>query len=150
MSYTPNSELTYQGATQSITDWALDYGIPPSTIIKRLNQGWPVGCAIGEPIQVQPGEKLNDQLTNAVIRKLFGEQPRPKKNGRELSEKHANRKKDGRKIYLTFKGEERSLNEWSAITGIKQATLRYRFKRGWSVATILNDPVSKNSRNRAG
>ncbi|NVO55098.1 hypothetical protein HW561_04745 [Rhodobacteraceae bacterium B1Z28] len=135
MSYNPESMLTYQSTTQSITEWALDYGIPLATIIKRLNDGWPVGCAIGEPIAVEPGEKLRDRLIIAAIRKLT-----------EVKSK----KKLGSTVRLTFRGEERSLNEWATITGIQKATLRYRLNQGWSVARTLNEPVSKNSRNRPG
>ncbi|WP_037317167.1 hypothetical protein [Ruegeria halocynthiae] len=134
MSYNPKSMLTYQGSTQSITDWALDYGIPPATIIKRLKDGWPVGCAIGEPIAADPGDKLRDRLTIAAIRKLSEAKPKQTRSF----------------VRLTFRGEEHSLNQWAEITGIQKATLRYRLNQGWSVARALTEPVSKNSRPRPG
>jgi hypothetical protein len=134
MSYNPESILSYQGTTQSVTDWALDYGIPPKTIINRLHDGWPVGCAIGEPIAVEPGEKLRDRLIIAAIRKLTETKPKQTRSF----------------VRLTFRGEERSLNQWAEITGIQKATLRYRLNQGWTVARALTEPVSKNSRNRPG
>ena len=54
---------------------------------------------------------------------------------RDLSEKKW--KLTFRKVMLTFQGETLSLNEWSARTGIKVATLRRRVARGWRPELIL-------------
>lgn len=51
------SLLTYQGTTQSVTEWALDYGIPPATIIKRLKDGWPVGWSIEDTLTTLAGKQ---------------------------------------------------------------------------------------------
>ncbi|WP_377191006.1 hypothetical protein [Ruegeria meonggei] len=151
---TPTTQLTYQGTTQSVTDWALDYGIPPATIIKRLNDCWPVGCAIGEPIAVEPGERLKDRLIITAIRRLTAAAPKPKLKQEPKQplkpKKPVQKRRRPTGFYLTFNGKERSLNEWTQLTGIKHATLRYRLKQGWPVASILSEPVSKNSRNRPG
>jgi hypothetical protein len=52
--------LTFDGITQSINEWALDYGIPAKTIMSRLQQGMPVERAITKPILVKPGVTLDD------------------------------------------------------------------------------------------
>jgi hypothetical protein len=50
--------LTYGGITQPITEWALDYGILPETILMRLNRGMTVAKAITKPMRARPGDKL--------------------------------------------------------------------------------------------
>ena len=50
--------LTYDGITQSIVEWALDYGITPVTIMLRLKQGMNVVTAITKPMPARPGDQL--------------------------------------------------------------------------------------------
>lgn len=42
--------LEHDGVTQSVEEWALDYGIPSETIRKRVRRGWPVAEAIEIPV----------------------------------------------------------------------------------------------------
>lgn len=42
-----------------------------------------------------------------------------------------------RNHYLSFDGTTKSVAEWADITGIKQNTLLYRIRRGWSVERAL-------------
>lgn len=42
----PADLLTYDGTTQPVSEWALDYGIPAGQIIQRLQQGQSVEAAI--------------------------------------------------------------------------------------------------------
>jgi len=58
---TSNDLLTYDGVTQPITEWALDYGIPAELIIDRINAGLSVEDAITAPMEVAPGQRLPDQ-----------------------------------------------------------------------------------------
>lgn len=67
---TPTTLLTFENTTQSITDWALDYGIPPEVIINRIKKNWPICFAITEPIPTRPGKKLTDRFTAAAISAL--------------------------------------------------------------------------------
>ena len=129
--------LTYNGVTQSVTEWALDYGVTPDTINRRLRKGWPVERTITTPMRTKPGAKLKGAYLDAVT---GAEKP-----ARKLPCKPANVRRST-DIYLTFNGQERSLGEWATLTGIKHATLRHRFKNGWPVENILSEPVSKNSR----
>ena len=55
---TRHDVLTFDGVTQSIAEWALDYGIPVKTILHRLRKGMSVERAITKPIHVKPGDKL--------------------------------------------------------------------------------------------
>ena len=44
--------LTYNGKTQSLTEWAIEMGIPVSTLYARINQyGWSVEKALNTPIK---------------------------------------------------------------------------------------------------
>lgn len=51
----------------------------------------------------------------------------------------ANNKRNN--ILITYNGETHTLPEWSTITGIKQATLRYRMGSGWDIYEVMNTPV---------
>lgn len=57
---TRNDLLTLDGVTQSINEWALDYGIPVRTIMTRLHQDMPIERAITKPIPTRPGITLDD------------------------------------------------------------------------------------------
>lgn len=47
---------------------------------------------------------------------------------------------------LTMNGETRTLSEWVEITGINDATIRSRLKRGWNVERALSEPVDRSKR----
>ena len=52
--------LTYQGITQPVVEWALDYGIPSALILTRLKSGASVERAITKPMTAKPGDKLDN------------------------------------------------------------------------------------------
>lgn len=41
--------VTYDGKTQTVTDWAEQIGIKPATLYARLNSGWPVKETLSTP-----------------------------------------------------------------------------------------------------
>lgn len=45
--------------------------------------------------------------------------------------------------YEVFNGETHTLAEWQKITGIPQATIRGRLKRGWTIERALTTPTKK-------
>jgi len=49
--------VSFDGITQSISEWALDYGIPATLIVERLHRGWSIPRAITEPMPVKPGQR---------------------------------------------------------------------------------------------
>ena len=53
--------LTLHNLSQSITDWALDYGIPPDLIIERLRTGKSIEEAVTLPMKVRRGDRLKGQ-----------------------------------------------------------------------------------------
>lgn len=46
-----------------------------------------------------------------------------------------------RNVVLSFHGQNRTITEWSEITGTKRQTLLWRFHRGWSAEQILDTPA---------
>lgn len=48
--------------------------------------------------------------------------------------------------YIEFKGQKKSLSEWSEITGIGSATLHGRINRGWPVEAALTRKPDKTQR----
>lgn len=47
-------------------------------------------------------------------------------------------------VFLTYKGETKPASEWSEITGIRQDTLTYRKRNGWTDEECIETPLSKN------
>jgi hypothetical protein len=45
---------------------------------------------------------------------------------------------------LEFRGESKTLAQWSGITGIKQSAIRERIRRGWSVEQALTVPTQSH------
>ena len=46
---------------------------------------------------------------------------------------------------ITHNGRTQTVTQWQDETGIKEATIRYRLKKGWSVEKALTEPI-KNRR----
>lgn len=66
---TPATILEYDGISQPITEWALDYGITPAIIIGRLERGEAIANAITTPMQLgHRGQRLNSPSIEAFIR----------------------------------------------------------------------------------
>ncbi|MFN3362827.1 MAG: hypothetical protein ACK40W_02610 [Allorhizobium sp.] len=111
------NDLTFDGVTQSVCEWGLDYGIPPRMITNRIRSGWTVEEAITKPMPAKPGAELDEY------------------DFREPRGIHR----------LVHNGQSRTLAEWAKALGIQHATLYQRIREGWTVETALNTPlVSKN------
>ena len=108
--------LTYNGITQPITEWALDYGITPETILTRLSHGMKVGRAITKPMLARPGDKLPE----------FNRRPNA-----------ATPRKEPGRLY-DFNGQSLTLKEWAAKLGITTHTLRHRLKTDHAPEVIFS------------
>ena len=119
-------DLTHDGITQPITEWAADYGIPCRTIRSRLAKKWSVERAITEPMKVQGGMKLvrADMIDNA---------PPPRIVKR-----------------IAYQGETLTLTELAERTGIKRVTIESRLKGGWTVEQAVSGQRPKRPRVRRG
>ena len=52
-------------------------------------------------------------------------------------------------IWIEFNGERLHIKEWAERTGIRRATLRYRYiKKGWSAERTLTTPLRPTTRDK--
>ncbi len=117
---TPNTVLEHDGVAQSVTEWALDYGITPAIIVGRLERGMSVAEAIVRPMLAIKGQRL-------PIFSRLQQDFDPKSN----------------KVLLSHKGKRRTVREWAQIVGIDTFTLKSRLAVGWSIERALTSPVRK-------
>jgi hypothetical protein len=118
--------LTHDGVTQSVNEWALDYGIPAELIRTRLRRGWPVDRAITETMPFVPGAKLADDC--------------PAK-GRAF----------GANKVLEHGGLALTLEQWAERQGMTYAALAFRLRNGWPIHQALTTPPRRSpSKRRPG
>jgi hypothetical protein len=107
---TQNDLLTFDGTTQPVTEWALDYGIPAARILERLSRGWSVDRAITQPMKVIKGKVLPDEDLDGV---------------------------NPRAHLYTHEGQTLTIAEWAQRAGISASTLTRRLRHGVPIAEAL-------------
>jgi hypothetical protein len=60
--------ITAFGKTQMVTEWAKEVGLPQSTLIDRLNAGWPVERALSLPPRTREPSKPRRIGPDALLR----------------------------------------------------------------------------------
>lgn len=165
---TPDDLLSYDGVDQSISEWALDYGIPAELIIDRLNAGRSVEDAITAPMEVAPGQRLPDpraklythngetltlkdwsRRTGIPKATLADRVGRGMPIGDAIDPDHHPKKN----VTYTHDGQTLTLGEWARRTGIKYSTLRHRVNSaGMSIGDAINMAMhaKPSSASRAG
>lgn len=134
---TPATILEHDGVKQPVTEWALDYGITPAIIIGRLERGSTIAAAITMPMKVgHRGQKLaNADMEKFIARNTARwnrERGSPLRRPRSTANKY------------TFDGKTLFISEWSALTGLKIATIRDRIGKGWDIASVLSLPPNRH------
>ncbi len=122
---TPKTILDHDSAQQSITEWALDYGITPAIIIARLERGLSIADAITTPMMTgHKGQRLpiySEEQTN--VRRRYTKT-------------------------FTVDGETKTIAQWATQIGITPRTLTKRLLR-MPIEQALTMPVqSRASRRR--
>ncbi|MBO1024085.1 hypothetical protein IPU75_05110 [Ochrobactrum sp. SD129] len=112
---TPNTMLAYDNMEQTITEWALDYGITPGIIIARLERGMTTADAITTPMQVAHRCQRLPIFHKKQLKR--GERVKPK----------ITRIQNIR--LLTAFGQSMTLKQWADHIGVKEMTLHARLKR---------------------
>lgn len=131
---TPATNLEYDDIRQSITEWALDYGITPAIIIGRLERGMTVASAITTPMKVgHRGQKLASRDMEAFINRSFKRWER---------ERNAETDRRTGQTY-TYNGQSLTIPEWSDLTGLKIVTIRARLYAGWDIEKALTAPADR-------
>lgn len=115
-----DTNLTHDGITQPITEWALDYGIYPSVITDRLARGWSVERAITTPMIALPDQKLCPDHMPKL--------PRVRRT------QSTNRR-------FQFDGLTLTIPQWSQRVGIAAHVLRTRIRKGMEIGEALTRPV---------
>ncbi len=72
-----NRNLTFNGETRCVSEWAEVLGIHANTILFRLENGWTVeeslSVAVGERKHPGPKPKLNNEAIAEILRRVGGE-----------------------------------------------------------------------------
>ena len=149
-------ELTHDGITQPIKEWALDYGIPAELIRSRIAKGWTVARAIEQPMQVRrprttPAKPRTPRtpcpiadaartlgLSRNAIRHRI-------KSGWDRTRALATPNALPRMV--TAHGETLSVAEWSRRTGLGHNCILQRLNRGEAPESALARP-SQRARTR--
>jgi hypothetical protein len=101
--------ITFEGITQPIEEWALDYGIPAKLIKDRLKRGWTVERAITQPMRLV---------------KLSKRKPASQ---------------DRRARLYTHNGETLMVRQWAERAGVSPDTFRQRLVAGWTFAEAIGE-----------
>jgi len=120
--------LTFDGITQPINEWALDYGIYPAVISDRLARGWTIARAITKPMIVAPAQRLTSKHMPGL--------PASSEDYRTARRKRvAPRKPYGKR--LSHAGRCLTVREWSEVLGVCTHTIDRRIRVGWPVERVL-------------
>lgn len=116
---TPATILEYNSVRQSITEWALDYGITPAIIIARLERSMTAGDAITTPMKVgHAGQRLP----------IFSPKQRPSARKRSCG--------TPARTYA-HNGQTLTIAEWSRVTGLRECTIGSRLRKGWPMELVF-------------
>jgi hypothetical protein len=156
----PETVITCNGKTQTLSQWSAEVGISRLTISARICRSWPVEDALLTPLgsgrleyQVKnrylfEGEMLSiGQIAARSGRKYGTMYNRLKVRGWTVKDAaYLPSQPDGIQIRnpirtLTYCGETKSYADWGRVTGIKREAIRARTLAGWSVAKTLTTPV---------
>lgn len=140
-----NRMFTHDGRTMCITDWANHVGMADTTLLYRLDRGWPIGKALTVPVQKKCGNVPHNgktmslkewaKETGIAYQSLQTRLRQGWSVGKALTTPVQWRDN------LTHDGRTMSLAEWVEETGIAYHTLYYRLEQGWSVGKTLTTPV---------
>jgi hypothetical protein len=131
---TPATILEHDSIRQSITEWALDYGITPAIIIGRLERGMSIGNAITTPMKVgHRGQRLpifsRKQNKSKVCNLPPAEHWKPPKP-RQHKRAHNAR-------LIEHNGQTLTVAEWSQVSGVSIQKIYGRLHLGWDFGDAL-------------
>ncbi len=142
--------LTFDGITQPVSEWALDYGIPAELIIERLQQGQSVEAAIttmmpfATPQRDGRAHSYTHDGVALTIREWAARSGVPRatltqrlRRGMSIGEA-INPDLNRKNVTHTHNGETRTVREWADHTGINYETLHYRLRKlGMSIGDAI-------------
>ena len=140
---TENDPLTFDGITQPISEWALDYGIPASLIIDRLAEGQSAETAITTMMPFEPEKPTRKRDPRSHVYEHDGKLmtirewaeyvgiPRSTlsmhlRSGMPIADAINKALHVVKNPTYEYAGESKTLADWARSTGIKYPTLRQR------------------------
>src|SRR5690606_24756386 len=137
---TPETIIALDGVEQPISEHALDWGIPASLIIARLNRGWNKRDAIETPANIVNGKIVSDhdeaearearreereaiRLQNQKEREAERQRKHAEREAArqhrldERRRKQAEREAARERSLFEIDGERRTLNDWAKVSG---------------------------------
>ena len=122
---TSDTIIDHDGVQQTITEWALDYGLTPTIIIARIERGLSVASAITTPMMTgHKGQRLPI-----------------------YSEEQTNVRRRYTKTFMVD-GETKTIAEWASQIGITPRTLTKRLLRMPIEQALAMPTQSRASRKR--
>ena len=121
----PSTYVPMNGVTQSISDWAMDYGIPVSVILSRIHKGMDPEEAITKPMPVARGQRLPAS--------------RIRQAGKVISATDE----------LAHEGQTMTVAQWADAYTMPVTLVVGRLRCGWSTHRALTQPVPVTSQRRA-
>lgn len=109
-----NHLIEFEGKTQSLSQWANEYGIQVGTLWYRLKEGWLIEEALTKPL-------MTPQESGSLIWATPTEQ-----NGNKRSNR-----------LFKFDGRVQKLSQWAREFCIDAGTLRNRLEKGWPIEEAL-------------
>jgi hypothetical protein len=98
-----NRIIEFSGLALPLAKWAQRTGIPRETICSRLRQKWSIERALTTPVDQERSRSAEKTRQTKLVKKI------------------------------TFRGETRNIEEWSAITRVPTRRISWRPLRGWPI-----------------
>lgn len=137
-----NYNITHNGVTRTLSEWASITGIEAETISTRIKKwGWSIEKALTEPT-AKLFELYGKQWTYKELSMQFGvsEKLIRERILRGLSVEDAISKEKYGSMGFTHDGKTQSLTAWSREIGVSNGTLRNRMKKGMSFEQAITTP----------
>ena len=132
-------ELTLNGRTMYMTEWAEELGIDKKTLSWRYRNGWSDEEILSNKkdiILTYNGESKNllewSKKTGIKKSTLWDRYNR----GWEVKDILTKNTRD-REIRLTYNNEQKTISEWAQILNVPKSRLNNRYSRGWTDEEII-------------
>lgn len=153
--YRPIRNITFNGKTQTLAEWAKETGISKTVLETRIRR-WTIEKALTHPVkkdldpQVIYGIRKDHTLSNNEMARKYDVKPNHVRQIRtghvykdiypELIWKDMYKERlyeTPRTVKIKFQGKEMKIRDWARETGICEGTIARRIRTGWSVGEAL-------------
>jgi len=116
--------LSHDGVTKTVREWAALTGISPTTIIWRVQAGWPMDKVLSPPApKSSPVARAEGvTVTDNRPRRVTSAHPRSPR--------------------IAHEGRRLTVDEWALVKHLPAETIRERLQNHWSVKDALETPAA--------